>query len=85
MKFKSGFIDIFLQYQSFVENQYSYKIKIFQSDGGAEFRNNCFQSQLRLSVIQHQKSCHYTPSQNGRAERKHRHVIEMGNALLFHS
>ena len=27
----------------------------------------------------------HTPSQNGRAERKHRHVMETGLALLFHS
>ncbi|RVW98311.1 Retrovirus-related Pol polyprotein from transposon RE1 [Vitis vinifera] len=30
-------------------------------------------------------SCPYTPSQNRRAERKHRHVTETGLALLFHS
>ena len=30
-------------------------------------------------------SCSYTPSQNGRAERKHRHVMKIGLALLFHS
>jgi len=85
MKFKSDFIDIFLQYQIFVENQYSCKIKIFQSDGGAEFCSNRFQSQLRSFGIQHQKSYPYTSSQNGRAERKHRHVTEIGLALLFHS
>ncbi|KAA8550069.1 hypothetical protein F0562_001753 [Nyssa sinensis] len=27
----------------------------------------------------------HTPSQNGRAERKHRHIIEIGLAMLFHS
>ena len=42
MRFKSDFIDIFLQYQTFIENQYSCKIKIFQSDGGAEFCSNRF-------------------------------------------
>ena len=30
-------------------------------------------------------SCLYTPSQNGRAERKHHHVTETDLALLFHS
>ncbi|RVW27054.1 hypothetical protein CK203_096731 [Vitis vinifera] len=30
-------------------------------------------------------SCSYTPSQNGRVERKHRHVTETSLALLFHS
>ncbi|RVW73295.1 Retrovirus-related Pol polyprotein from transposon RE1 [Vitis vinifera] len=40
---------------------------------------------LRTSGIHHQLSCPYTPAQNGRAERKHRHVTETGLALLFHS
>lgn len=30
-------------------------------------------------------SCPYTPSQNGRAERKHIHITETGLAMLFHS
>ncbi|RVW33283.1 Retrovirus-related Pol polyprotein from transposon RE1 [Vitis vinifera] len=40
---------------------------------------------LRTSGIHHQLSCPYTPAQNGRVERKHRHVTETGLALLFHS
>ena len=85
LKLKSDFFDIFLQFQKLVENQYSTKIKIFQSDGGAEFTSNRFQSHLQQFGIHHQMSCPYTPSQNGRAERKHRHVTETGLALLFHS
>lgn len=27
----------------------------------------------------------YTPAQNGRAERKHRHIIETGLSMLFHA
>lgn len=30
-------------------------------------------------------SCPYTPQQNGRAERKHRHITETGLAMMFHS
>lgn len=45
------------------------KIKIFQSDGG----------------IHHQISCLYTPSQNGRAERKHKHLTETSLTMLFHA
>ena len=85
MKLKSDFFDIFLQFQKLVENQHSTKIKIFQSDGGAEFTSNRFQSHLRQFGIHHQMSCSYTPSQNGRVERKHRHVTETSLALLFHS
>lgn len=85
MKLKSDFFDIFIQFQKLVKNQHSTKIKIFQSDGGAEFKSNHFQFHLRQNGIQHQMSCPYTPSQNGRAERKHRHITETGLALLFHS
>lgn len=31
----------------------------------------------------HRLSCPYTPKQNGRVERKHRHVVETGLAMLF--
>lgn len=30
-------------------------------------------------------SCTYTPSQNGRVERKHRHINETDLAMMFHS
>jgi len=85
LKLKSDFYDTFIQFQKFVENQYSSRINFFQSDGGAEFTSNCFKTHLRTSGIHHQLSCPYTPAQNSRAERKHRHVTETGLALLFHS
>lgn len=82
---KSEFPAIFRQFQVFVENQFDRKIKVFQSDGGTEFTNNMLKSLFRDSGIQHCISCPYTPSQNGRAERKHRHITETGLAMLFHS
>jgi hypothetical protein len=85
LKLKSNFYDTFIQFQKFVENQYSSRINFFQSDGGAEFTSNCFKTHLRTSGIHHQLSCPYTPAQNGRAEKKHRHVTETGLAFLFHS
>ena len=85
LKFKSDFFDTFLQFQKFVKNQYSSRIKVFQSDGGTEFTSTCFKTHLRNSSIHHQLSCPYTPAQNGRTERKHRHVTETGLALFFHS
>ncbi|KAL3630661.1 hypothetical protein CASFOL_023645 [Castilleja foliolosa] len=33
----------------------------------------------------HRMSCPYTPQQNGCAERKHRHIVEMGLSLLAQS
>ncbi|KAJ0628055.1 putative RNA-directed DNA polymerase [Helianthus annuus] len=33
----------------------------------------------------HRYSCPYTPQQNGRAERKHRHIVETGLAMLLNA
>ena len=68
-----------------MENQYSSRIQVYQSNGGTEFTSTCFKTHLRTAAIHHQLSCLYTPTQNGRAERKHCHVTETGLALLFHS
>lgn len=53
-----------------VETQFDTKIKALQSDWGG---------------VLHKVACPYTPQQNGRVERKNRHVVEMGLTLLAHS
>ena len=85
LKNKTDFYHTFIKFQTLVENQFSAKIKTFQSDGGGEFTSNIFQSHLDKCGIHHQRSCPYTPSQNGRAERKHRHITETGLTMLFHA
>ncbi|KAL6334726.1 hypothetical protein AAG906_021385 [Vitis piasezkii] len=54
-------------------------------DGGTEFTNNKFRSHLHSCGIDLRLACPYTPSQNGIAERKHRHVTETGLTLMFHA
>lgn len=65
------------------ENQFPKKIKIFRFDGGGEFMSKQFQTLLSENGILHQVSCPFTPKQNGRTERRHRHVVETGLTLLF--
>lgn len=65
------------------ENQFGQKISVFQSVGGGEFVNNQFLKHLADCGIKHFLSCPHTPQQNGLAERKHRHVIELGMSMLF--
>ncbi|KAL2225521.1 UNVERIFIED_CONTAM: Retrovirus-related Pol polyprotein from transposon RE1 [Sesamum indicum] len=66
-----------------VETQFGVKIKVLRSDNGSEFVNlNCQNLHQRLGII-HQTSCIYTPKQNGRAESKHRHLLNVARALLF--
>ena len=83
MKFKSDFFNCFLEFQSFVENQFDRRIKVFQSDGGGEFQSRSFKNYLAKCGILHQISCPHTPEQNGVAERKHRHMVETGLTLLY--
>jgi GAG-pre-integrase domain len=72
---------IFAQFKSKVENLLSSKIKLFQCDGGSEFKP----LMRNFPEITFQVSCPYTPKQNGLAERKHRHIVELGLAYLFHA
>ncbi|KAL6347067.1 hypothetical protein AAG906_012318 [Vitis piasezkii] len=57
----------------------------FQCDGGTEFTNNKFRSHLTSCGIVLRIACPYTSSQNGIAERKHRHVTETGLTIMFHA
>lgn len=85
MKLKSEFYDIFVEFQKLVERQFNHRIKIFHCDGGGEFISNRFQNHLRNSGIKQFMSCPHTPEQNGISERKHRHIVELGLAMLYHS
>lgn len=40
---------------------------------------------ITLHGIHHHLSRLYTPQQNGRAERKHRHISEIGFSMMFHA
>ncbi|GKC16752.1 retrovirus-related pol polyprotein from transposon TNT 1-94 [Tanacetum coccineum] len=85
LKHKSEFFQVFTAFLSFVQTQFSCKVKAFQSDGDTEFLNQRVKQLLVENGTHHRISCPYTPEQNGRAERKHRHVTETGLAMLFNS
>jgi hypothetical protein len=81
---KSEVFNNFVKFKLLVENQFSIKIKQFQSDGGGEYNSIQFQAFLQKNGIVHRKSCPYTSPQNGLAERKLRHILETGLSLLAH-
>jgi histone deacetylase 1/2 len=73
LRYKS---EVFKYFQEF-QNR---KILALQSDWGGEYEKpNSF---FRTVGISHFVSCPHTHQQNGPAERKHRHIVEMGLALL---
>ena len=85
LKLKSDFFSSFVMFQKLIENQLEHKIKIFQCDGGGEFISVQFLKHLQDHGIQQNMSCPYTPQQNRMAERKHRHIVELGLSMIFQS
>jgi len=81
-KHKSEVFMHFCAFQKQVENTFNTKIKSFQSDGGGEFDNKVMVSHFSNCGIIFRKSCPDTPQQNGVAERKHRHILEMVRTIL---
>jgi len=65
------------------QNQFGSHVKIVRSDNGSEFTSRLMQQFYREHGILRQSSCIDTPQQNGRVERKHRHVLNVARALLF--
>lgn len=85
LKTKSDVSLVLPAFLTFVQTQFSCKVKIFQSDGGTEFVNTRIRSLFMENGTHHHISCPYTPQQNGRAERKHRHITETGLKKVFNA
>jgi histone deacetylase 1/2 len=66
-----------------VERLFDRKIVVVQSDWGGEYEKlNSFFTKVGIT---HLVSCPHTHQQNGAAERKHRHIVEVGLSLLAHA
>ena len=83
IKTKDRVLEAFKNFQAYVSNHYNAKLKIFRSDNGGEYTSNAFKQHLALHGILHQTSCPYTPQQNGVAERKNRHLMEVARSMMF--
>ncbi|KAM3013444.1 hypothetical protein FF2_026299 [Malus domestica] len=82
MNHKSDARSYLITFIHLVETQFSTRVKVLRSDNGPEFFMTHFFSD---KGILHQTSCVSTPQQNGVAERKHRHLLNVARALLFQS
>lgn len=81
MKEKSEVSAVLRDFVSMTERQFGAEIKTVRSDNGTEFM--CLRNYFLQKGILHETSCVGTPQQNGRAERKHRHILNVARALLF--
>lgn len=69
------------EFVALVKRQFNCDIKTLRSDNGTEFM--CLSKFFRKEGIIHETSCVGTPQQNGRVERKHRHILNVARALRF--
>jgi len=73
----------FRDFQNLVERQFGRKILKVQTDWGGEYQT--LNSFFRRIGIEHLISCPHAHQQNGSAESKHRHIVEIGLSLLAHA
>ena len=60
-----------------IKTQFNRTVKVFRSDNAQEYNDKSFLSFLDSHGTLPQQSCPYTSQQNGRAERKHRYILDV--------
>nr|GEU79651.1 copia protein [Tanacetum cinerariifolium] len=78
--------EVFTHFRSFVaeiKTQFHVTVYTLRSDNAKEYFLDTFQSYMLQHGILHESSCVYRTAQNGVAERKNRHLLEVAHALLF--
>ena len=83
MKEKSEVFSVFVKFYRMIHTQFGKSVKSLRSDNGREYVNHDMTKFLTKNGIVHEFTCVDTPQQNGIAERKNRHLLEVVRALLF--
>ena len=71
---------MFVFFNKMIERQFDSKIKCLQTDYGGEYRK--LQPILHELGIIFRHPCPHTHQQPGKAEKKHRSIVEIGLTLL---
>ena len=80
---KSEAVSVIINFVKMIETQLTCLIKRFRSDNAKDYTNTTLTNFFNARGIIHETSCVNTPQQNGIAERKNRHLLEVTRALLF--
>jgi len=83
MKDRSELLSIFTSFLHEIKNQLGRVIKILRSDNAKEYFSSALSAVLISHGILHQSTCPHTPQQNGIAEKKNRHLVEIARTLLL--
>uniref|UniRef100_A0A2N9H2Q3 Integrase catalytic domain-containing protein n=1 Tax=Fagus sylvatica TaxID=28930 RepID=A0A2N9H2Q3_FAGSY len=80
---RSELAQIYRTFAQMISTQFSKTIKIFRTDNAMEYRDSQFLDFIHTQGTIIQRSCVGTSQQNGRAERKHRHILDSVRAFLI--
>ena len=80
LQHKSQSSSVIKTFSNLVQTQFNTKIQTLRSDNALEFDGPCL-SFFHAQGITHQTTCVKRSQQNGRVERKHRHILDMARAL----
>jgi hypothetical protein len=80
-KFEVG--QIFQNFNSMIQTQFHTKIQILKTDDAKEYFNSDLNTYYLSQGIIHISSCVDTAQQNGVAEIKNRHLLEIARSLMF--
>lgn len=78
---KSEVKKVVQRFCAYAVKQFGKEVKTVCSDNVTEFM--CLEEYFQDNGIIHQTSCVDTPQQNGRVERKHRHILNVARSLCF--
>ncbi|XP_070006879.1 uncharacterized protein [Nicotiana sylvestris] len=82
---QSNALHVIKAFFAMVQNKFNNSIKNIRTDNGLEFVNTETTVFFPTKGITHQKTCLYTPQQNGIVERKHKYLLKTARALLYQS
>ncbi|KAA0047306.1 Retrovirus-related Pol polyprotein from transposon TNT 1-94 [Cucumis melo var. makuwa] len=83
LKHRSALSRTYIEFANMIRTQFSCPIKTLRTDNALEYKDSTLLSFLSQQGTLVQRSCAHTSQQNGRAERKHRHILDSVRALLL--
>ncbi|KAJ9535710.1 hypothetical protein OSB04_un001136 [Centaurea solstitialis] len=85
MKHRSELPQIYITFARMIHTQFLKPIKILRADNATEYKESSLIVFLCSQGTISQYSCPGTSPQNGRAERKHRHILDIIRTLLIYA
>lgn len=85
LQHKSDALSHLKSFYEYAQNHFQKSIQFLRSDNALEFDDTTSKQFFSEKGILHQTTCVHRPQQNARAERNHRHLLEISRSLRFHA